>query len=167
MQIVILLSIVFIGCFLLFFRLVSKGNKQESDDKKLGYWGLFLVVFIMTLIPVVLIAIITFVLLGSTNVINLIFSLDIGTKQIIILAVVLLVYLFSLDNLFEIFAKLIIGSDFLNILFMLFIRIFVFYFITLMVGLDQTRGMVMAAGVAVMIALLEFVYFLRKKERNH
>src|SRR5699024_3028391 len=97
---------------------------------------------------------IMFILLGSTNVINVIFSLDISTKQIIILAAILLVYLFTIDNVFEIACELLVGKNMASILVMLLIRIFVFYLIMLLIGSNQKSGFTMAIGVAMLIALL-------------
>lgn len=166
MQIAILLLVIFIVFFILFFKMVSKGNKQESGEEKLGVWGLLFVVFMLTLIPVVLVAFIVVVLLGSTNVINLIFSLDISTKQIIYLAIALFIYLFTLDNIFQMVGELLIGKGIGSIVLMLLIRTFAFYLLMLFIGLNQTSGFTMAIGVAIIIALMEVTFYFKEREKS-
>ncbi len=165
MGIIITLSIVFFISFMLIFKLVYSGNKEESEKEKLGFFGVIFVVFLLALLPTAAIAFFLFVLLGSTNAINTLFSLQIGTKQVIFLAISLFVYLFSIDSIIEIVVKHIVGQRVFYFFIMMLIRILASYTIGLFIGLNQNNSLIIAAGVSFIIFLFEVLYFMKTKQK--
>ena len=165
MGIIITLSIVFFISFMLIFKLVYSGNKEESEKEKLGFFGVIFVVFLLALLPTATIAFFLFVLLGSTNAINTLFSLQISTKQVVFLAISLLVYLFSIDSIIEIVVKHIVGQRVFYFFIMMLIRILASYAIGLFIGLNQNNSLIIAAGVSLIIFLFEVLYFLKTNQK--
>lgn len=163
MGLAISLTAVFIISFLLILKMVYSGNKEESEENKMNLFLVILVTFLLALLPTLAIAIILFVLIGSVSSIKLLFSLDISTSQLILLAISLFIYLFTLDNLVETFLRYLIGKKILNYVMLLLIRILVFYLIGLAIGLKETNSFTIAAGVAIIICLIEASQLARKK----
>lgn len=147
------------------FKLVYTGNKDETEKEKLGFFGVIFVVILLALLPTGTIAFFLFVLVGSTNAINILFSLDINTNQVIFLAIALLVYLFSIDNIIEIVVKYIVGQRIFYFLIMMLIRILASYAIGLFIGLNQNNSLTIAVGVSLIIFLFEVAYFLKIKQK--
>src|SRR5690625_1044512 len=90
MKIILALAIVYIISFILLLKLVYSGNKKEPLADQLG---IFLIIFVagaLALAPTVAIGIILFVILSSTSLVDMIFSLNISINQLIILAISLL-----------------------------------------------------------------------------
>lgn len=165
MKIVITLFVAFIISFLLIFTFVYRGNKQEPEKEKDGLVMVTFVSVMLALLPTVLIGIILFILLGSANTFNMIFSLDISTNQLIVLAISLLIYLFTIDSIIEIIMKYILGKNIFFYSILLLIRIFAFYVIGRLIGLNETVSITVAAGVTFIILLIETLYILREKNK--
>src|SRR5690625_3980774 len=102
MKIFISLLVVFIISFLLLFKLVYSGNREESEDEKLIFLLVILVSFLLALLPTATIGLILFVVLGSVSTVNMFFSLNISLNQLIVLAISFLVYLFTIDSIVEV-----------------------------------------------------------------
>src|SRR5690625_1391797 len=82
MKITLALAIVYIISFILLLKLVYSGNKKESSADQLG---IFLIIFVagaLALLPTAAIGIILFVILGSTSLVDMIFSLNISINQL-------------------------------------------------------------------------------------
>jgi len=166
MKIFISLLVVFIISLLLLFKLVYSGNKEESQDEKLNFFLVVLVSFLLALLPTAAIGIILFVILGSANTVNMLFSLHISLNQLVVLAISFLVYLFTIDSIVEIVVKHIVGKGIFYYTVILLIRIGVFYIIGNWVGLIHTVNVTFSTGVALIILLIEALYNLREKHKS-
>lgn len=166
MKIFISLLVVFIISFLLLFKLVYSGNKEEPEDEKLNFFLVILVSFLLALLPTAAIGLILFVVLGSANTVNMIFSLNISLNQLIVLAISFMIYLFTIDSILEIAVKHILGKNIFYYSVILLIRIGVFYMIGELVGLTQTVSVTFSTGVAFIILLIEILYNLREKHKD-
>lgn len=111
MKIVISIMSVFMISFLLISTFVYKNNKKEPEEKRGGLLLVIVTAFFLALAPTVVIALILFVLLGSVATVNMLFLLQISTKQLILISISLLVYLFSIDSMIEIAIKHILGKN--------------------------------------------------------
>ncbi|WP_240377166.1 hypothetical protein [Bacillus piscicola] len=165
MKIVILLAIVFVISFLLIFKLVYSGNKEETKEEKINFLQVLFVTGLLALLPTIAIGLIVFALLGSAHAVNMIFSLQVSTSQLIVLAVSFFVYLFTVDSVIEIIVEYIIGKNIVSNLTMLLIRIGVFYLIGAFAGLDQTVNITIAAGIGLIILIVETLYNWREKNK--
>ena len=99
MKIVIALIVVFIISFLLLCKFIYRENKQEPEEEQ---GGLFMVVFVSIFFSLIItgtIGLFIFALLGSTNLVNIIFSLNMNTNQLMIVAISFSIYLFILDDM--------------------------------------------------------------------
>lgn len=166
MKIFISLLVVFIISFLLLFKLVYNGNKEELEEEKLNFVLVILVSILLALFPTAAIGLILFVVLGSANTVNMVFSLNISLNQLIVLAISFLVYLFTVDSIVEIAVKHILGKNIFYYSVILLIRIGVFYMIGELVGLTQTVSVTFSTGMAFIILLIEILYNLREKHKN-
>src|SRR5690625_3738981 len=164
MKIFISLLVIFIISFLLLFKLVYTGNKEESQDEKLNFFLVVLVSFLLALLPTAAIGIILFVILGSANTVNMLFSLHISLNQLVVLAISFFVYLFTIDSIVEIVVKHIVGKNIFYYSVILFTRIGIFYIIGNLVGLIHRVNVIFSTGVALIILLIEVLYNLREKQ---
>jgi len=164
MGIIITLIITFIITFSLFFLFIQKDRKKEEERD-----NIFIVILgtaLLSLVPTAVIAFFLLALLGSTTAMNILFSLNISSNQLIILAIALLVYLFSIDSILENIVAYIIGKNLFYYLILFVARIIATYTIALMVGLNETNGLMIAAGASLIIFLLEGFYWLGKKNKK-
>lgn len=166
MKVVVSLVVIFIISFLLLLKLVYSGNKQESGENKMGPILIVFVVTILALLPTAAMGLVLFALIGSTNTVNMIFSLNLSMKQLIILAVSFLVYLFTIDSIIEMVVKHILGKGMFYYSAVLLIRIGAFYVIGEVVDLNQKVSLTIAIGVAIIILLIELLYNLREKHKK-
>lgn len=148
------------------FKLVYNGNKEESEEEKLNFVLVILVSILLALLPTAAIGLILFVVLGSANTVNMVFSLNISLNQLIVLAISFLVYLFTVDSIVEIAVKHILGKNIFYYSVILLIRIGVFYMIGELVGLTQTVSVTFSTGMAFIILLIEILYNLREKHKS-
>src|SRR5699024_5496196 len=117
------------------------------------------------LLPTAAIGLILFIVLGSANTVNMVFSLNISLNQLIVLAISFLVYLFTVDSIVEIAVKHILGQNTFYYSVILLIRIGVFYMIGELVDLTQTVSVTFSTGMAFIILLIEILYNLREKHK--
>lgn len=158
--------IVFIISFLLIFTFVYKDNKKEDTEKKLNGFALLFVACLLALAPTAVIALILLVLLSSTSAVNMLFSLQISTKQLILLVISFIIYWFSIDSLIEMVVKHIVGKNPLYYLLLLCIRIFAAYTIGLFIGLNQLNSLTIASGITIIVLLIEGLYELHEKKKG-
>src|SRR5690625_124024 len=166
MKITLALTIVYIISFIVLLKLVYSGNKKESSADQLG---IFLIIFVagaLALLPTAAIGIILFVILGSTSLVDMIFSLNISINQLIILAISLLVYLFTLDHMIDIVLRYTFGENIIYHSAKCIIRIGAFYLIGEIIAIRQTVNMTMAVGTAVIILIIESLHHLTEKTKH-
>lgn len=166
MKIILALAIVYIISFILLLKLVYSGNKKEPSADQLG---IFLIIFVagaLALAPTVAIGIILFVILGSTSLVDMIFSLNISINQLIILAISLLVYLFTLDHMIDTILRYTLGENIIYHSAKCIIRIGAFYLIGEIIAIRQTVNMTMAVGTAIIILAIEALHHLTEKTKH-
>ena len=96
-----------------------------------------------------------FAVLGTTNIVNIIFSLNINTNQLIALTISYFVYLFILDDIIGFILKYILGKNIIYTTILALIRIGIFHIIGYFVNLSHTVSLTIATGVALIILLIE------------
>ena len=148
MEIVITLLIVFILSFLLICKFIYSENKQEQKEEQ---DGLFLVVFVSVFFSLIItgtIGLSIFAVLGSTNLVNIIFSLNMDSHQLIALTISYFIYLFILDDIIGFIVKYILGKNIIYTTLLALIRISIFHIIGYFVGLSHKVSLTIATGVA-------------------
>src|SRR5690625_4900817 len=111
MQIIITLVVTFIIAYSLIFLLIYRTNKKEKRNERINIAFVLLVTFILALIPTAIIAFFLFALIGSTNIINTVFSLELSLNTLIILSIIFLLYLFTLDYIIELSIEILLGKN--------------------------------------------------------
>lgn len=166
MQVVITIAIIFLVLFIMFFLFIYNGEKKELEMKIADIFPVIIAAFALALIPTAVIALIIFVLIGSTNVVNFLFSLNISMNKLIIMALSLCAYLLIIDGIVETVLKLIVGENIFQLIILLLIHIFAFYIIGLLVGLSQLNSFIIALGVALIIFTFEILYDKMEKSKE-
>lgn len=167
MDILLILSVIFIISFGLIFTFIYRENKKETGAEKMGLGGTIFVSSLLTLPILLLFGAILFFLLGSANTVNWLFALDIRTSTLVGYAFVLLVYLFTLDSIIEIIIRFII--PFKNIGYYLMVlasRGLAFYIIGLFFEFTDRISLSLALGIALIAVILEGVYDFSKKRKK-
>ena len=166
MKIVITLIVVFIISFLLICKFIYSENKQEPKEEQGGF---FMVVFVSGFFSLIITGTIgfsIFAVLGTTNIVNLIFSLNMNTNQIIALTISFFVYLFILDDIIGFILEYIFGKNIIYSTVLTFIRIGIFHIIGYFVGLSHTVSFTIATGVAFITLLLEVLSRSSGKQKD-
>jgi len=157
MKIVLTLTVVFIMAFLFIFLIVYRGNKEEKIEEQMNGLLITFVSFMLALLPTIVIAVILFALLGSANVVNELFSLEISLNKLMMLSIAFLLYLFTVDFIVEVIVKYMIGKNFLYYVVMLLARISLFFIISAFVGLNDKVSILFATGVAFIVLCFDYV----------
>lgn len=152
--------------FLLIFNFIYSQNRKESKKEKISLFMVILITTLFSLIITATMALFLFILLGSTSIVTILFSLHIGKNQLVILAISFFVYLFIFANFIEFPVKYIIGSSIYYVLVLALIRISIFYLIGNAVGLSQTVSITIATGVTFITVLIEVLYHLKQKNNR-
>ncbi|HLS35226.1 MAG TPA: hypothetical protein VK061_03200 [Bacillota bacterium] len=160
MKMLIPIFIVFIISFLLFFIWMYK------NEGKSHLVPLIIAAFTLALIPTVLFAIILLPFFGFTTVLNLSLSLGISKGELMLLAISFIVYFFTLDSLIEVLMKAIVGEGLLYQFVIFLVRFFMFYVISIFLGIAQTSSLILALLTASILLIGEYLYHRRscKKE---
>lgn len=164
LKIAIFLSIIFILSFTLLFWFIHHENKKEKAKDRL--FTLVIMAILFSVIITLVFAFILFLIIGSTNVVDTIFSLDINTNQLIIIGISFLVYWMTIDNIFEMLLEYILGKNIYAILFLGVSRMVSFYIIGVIIKLNETINMTVSIGVSLIILLIELLYFFRNNKSH-
>lgn len=159
LKILVFLSVIFILAFILLFWFLQYENKKE--DKKDNLLILILIAIIFSLVITTVIALFLFLIIGSTNVIEILFSLDISTNQVIVIAISFLVYWLTVDNIFEKVFKYFMGENIYAILSLSLTRVASFYIIGIIIKLNEMINLSISAGVATVLLAIDVLYFLK------
>ena len=108
------LSAIFILLFLLLFWFFHYENKKEKNKDTL--LTLVVVAILFSVIITFVFAFFLFLIMGSTNFIDKIFSLNIDTNQLIVIGISFLIYLLTIDNVFEKVFEYLLGENIYAIL---------------------------------------------------
>ncbi|WP_010096697.1 hypothetical protein [Ornithinibacillus scapharcae] len=154
--------VIYLISFVLILGFIYRGNKKESEEEKMSSTLVIVVSLLLALAPTIGLGFVLFTILGSANLIDMVFSLDLEINQLVILAISILVYLFTVDSIVEIVVEYIVGKKVMYSIVMLLSRIFAFYWIGLIVGFSQLNTFITATGIAVIISILELLYRFRK-----
>lgn len=165
MTIIVTLAVVYSISLVLILAFVYKSNQKEPEEEKMSIWMVWFVSLLLALTPTVAIAIILLTILGSANVVDMLFSLQLSMNQLIMLTIFILIYLFTIDSIVEIVVKYIVGKRIMYYVIILLSRTFVFYWIALLLKINQMNSFIIAIGVALIILILELLYHGRKKNK--
>src|SRR5699024_11443062 len=68
-----------------------------------------------------------FMFLGSANVVNSLFSLQLSKKELILMSTVYLAFIFTIDNVFKMMVKLLTSKILMFYFLLLLLRIYAFF----------------------------------------
>lgn len=165
-NIVVSLLIVYTISFLLIFRFIFSKNRKESEGEKISNLMVVFLSAAFSFIITAFIGLVIFALVGSTSIVNFIFSLDISMNQLVILAISFLIYLVTLDDLVEFALKYIVGRQTYYEIILVLIRIIIFYIIGYVVGLNETESIIIAVGVSLISIVLKALFQMRTRMKN-
>lgn len=161
MNISIFLLIIFILSFLILFWFTYHENKKE--EKKDGLLTLLVVAGIFSVIITFVFALFLFLIMGSTSVIDIMFSLELTTNQLLVIGISFLIYWFTIDNILGKFFEYLLGENIYALLALAISRLVSFYMIGILIKLNEVMNMTISIGVSIILLSIEALYFLRKK----
>lgn len=165
MDIILILFLVFIISFGLIFTFIYRENKKESPAEKMGLGGTILVASLLSLPILILMGGVLFLLLGSANTVNWVFSLNISTGTLVGFVFALLIYLFTIDSVIGLFIDIIVKPPNIRLLISFISRCFGFYIIGLFFHFTDNVSIALAAGIALIVSIIELLYNLSKKRK--
>ncbi len=162
LEISIFLSIIFILSFLLLFWFIHHENKKrEKQDHLLT---LVVIAILFSVIITFVFAFVLFLIIGSTNVIDKIFSLNINTNQLFIIGISFLIYWLTIDNIFEKLFEYMLGENIYAILFLALSRVVSCYIIGIIIKLNEVINMTVSIGVPLIILAIETLYYFKNNK---
>ena len=158
----IFLSLIFILSFLLLFWFIHHENKKEG--KKDSLLTLLVVAILFSVMITLVFALFLFLFMGSTKVIDTIFSLNINTNQLIVVGISFLIYWITIDNISEKLFEYLLGKTIYAILSLAFSRVASFYIIGIVIKLDEVINMTISIGVSVIFLVIDMLYFFKNNK---
>jgi len=162
LKISIFLSVIFIISFLLLFWFVR--HKNEKEENKDGLITLVIVSVIFSLIITSVFAFFLFVIIGSTSVIDKMFSLNLTTDQLLLIGISFLIYWLTIDNIFEKLFEYMLGESIFAVLFLALSRIVSFYIIGITIKLNEPVNMAVSIGVPLIILAIDTLYYFKNNK---
>ena len=162
LKISIFLSLIFIlSFFLLFWFIHHENKKKEKQDSLLT---LVVMAILFSVIITFVFAFVLFLIIGSTNVIDKIFSLNINTNQLFIIGISFLIYWLTIDNIFEKLFEYMLGENIYAILFLALSRVVSCYIIGIIIKLNEVINMTVSIGVPLIILAIETLYYSKNNK---
>ncbi|KZE38705.1 hypothetical protein AV656_07320 [Bhargavaea cecembensis] len=145
------------------FSFIRGSERQEPEGQGKGA-GIIAITSVLLALPVAgMMGGILFALAGSVQVVGWLFNLEMSPGKVGVFVIAVLVYLFTIDSLVELFLKSVMGKSLTGKLVLLFTRVLAFYGIGLLVGAQEQTALPVAAGLAVMLLVIETLFRLLKK----
>lgn len=162
LKISIFLSVIFILSFLLLFWFIHHENKKKEKQDRL--LTLVVISILFSVIITFVFAFVLFLIIGSTNVIDKIFSLNINTNQLFIIGISLLIYWITIDNIFEKLFEYMLGENIYAILFLALSRVVSCYIIGIIIKLNEVINMTISICVPLIILAIEMLYYFKNNK---
>ena len=166
MKIVIFLSVIFILLFILLFWFIHHENKKEEEKEKDSLLTIAIVAILFSVIITVVFGFFLFLIIGSTSVVDTLFSLNINTNQLITIGISFLIYWLTVDNIIEKFFEYLLGENTYAILSLALARMAAFYIIGIIINLNTTINMTISIGVSLILLVIEMLFFYKIKNLN-
>lgn len=158
--------VIFLISFILLFVFFHKENKLESEEEKSSFIMMIVMAILFSLIITIASGLFFLAIIGSTSIVNTVFSLDISLNQLVILSLAFLAYIFILDDIVIFIFEFLIGKKFLLTIIIILVRTIAFYWIGLLNGLNQNVSFTLAIGVAIIVLVIESLNNLREKSKQ-
>src|SRR5699024_3774080 len=107
MLLVILVSVMFIISFVSLFMCNRNVNREDQKDDRMNILLIIFVAGVLALLFTGVAVFFWFMFLGSANVVNSLFSLQLSKKELILMSTVYLAFIFTIDNVFKMMVKLL------------------------------------------------------------
>ena len=150
--------------FILLFWFFHHENKKEKEKDSL--LKLLLAATFFSVILTVVFVFFLFLIIGSTTVIDTLFSLHINTNQLIAIGISFLIYWFTIDNILEMLFEYLLGENAYAILSLAPTRMATFYIIGIILNLNNTVNMTISIGISLILLTIDMLFFFRK-ERSY
>ena len=155
MGILLFLLVFFVFFFLLLFWFFQHENKKE--EKKSSFLVLLKMSIFFSLILTLVVAFFLFLIIGSTSVIDRVFSLDITNKQLVVIGITYFLYCFTLDNFFEFLFEYIFGKNMYALGSLTLSRIAAFYIIGILIDLNNDINTVISIGLSLIFLVVNLI----------
>ncbi|MDL4842852.1 hypothetical protein [Aquibacillus rhizosphaerae] len=149
-------------CFMFIYEKVKEKKPDPLYEKVIAAMGLSLILTILLLICI-------FIITGSTSLTNSIFNLNVDIKDIIKIALLTVVYAYTLDSFFEIIVKYIFGIGLISKVILNIARFFSLLFIGQMVAISTNSNLIFSISITIIFILLDALNHLidtKQKEKN-
>lgn len=130
----------------------------------MGIGGTIFVSFLLALLPTAALGFLFLLLFGAVNTVNMAFTFNINTKQLLTLTIAFFVYLYTIDSLVDIILKGIGGKNWPMHGLLILSRIAAFYVIGEWIGFSVMISLSIAIGVAVIILIMEVLYHFKNEK---
>nr|WP_289037729.1 hypothetical protein [uncultured Allobacillus sp.] len=163
MGLLVLFVFIFIISISLIFPMVFKGERKENTDEKSSIWMVSFVSLLLALLITAIFGGLSLVLLGALNVANIVFSIDVSSSKLIVLTVCYFIYLFTIETVFDTILNFFVSIKLFQQILLALVRILVFGLIASLVGLSYEQALLIAAGSALVLLVIELLYDFKQK----
>ena len=163
MELIVFLIFIFIISISLIFPMLFKSDRKEKPDDKASIWLVSFVSFLLALLITAIFGGLALVLLGTLNVANVMFSIDVSASKLIVLTVCYFIYLFTIESVPETIINFLISIKLFQQILLALVRILVFGMIAALVGLNYEQSLLIATGSAIVLLIIELLYDFKQK----
>ena len=155
MGILLFVSVFFVLFFLLLFWFFQHANKKE--DKKDSFLVLLAMSIFFSLVLTLVVAFFLFLIIGSTSVLDRVFSLNITNKQLVVIGITYFLYCFTLDNFFEFLFDYLFGKSIYALGYLTLSRMAAFYIIGILINLNNEINTVISIGLSLIFLVVNLI----------
>ncbi|WP_017185634.1 hypothetical protein [Alkalibacillus haloalkaliphilus] len=159
----ITLTAVYVISFILIYNFIKRQNRYEPYYERMNPLMIVVVAALLALPILVVVVAVLFAIIGSVSLVDMVFSYNLSTNQLVVLGVTFIIYLYTLDSVFELILKLFVRQVLLYTLLIFLVRVGAFYIIGSIAGLPKQTGLAIAIGVSATVLLIEILFKLREK----
>ncbi|NPC93593.1 hypothetical protein HOO54_15445 [Bacillus sp. WMMC1349] len=144
-----------------FFIFIYRGERKEAEEKNTNEKFLLstiIAALVLSLIPTAIIMGIILFATGSANVLGSFFDLKIGLNQIVMMSVCMVVYAFTIDNIFVAVGRHLIGDNFFKFIFASVFKFLFIYIVGIMCSIGSSDNFILSLGLTLCFLLLECIF---------
>lgn len=160
MEILLFLLVFFVFFFIGVFWFMKHVNKKEG--KKDSFLVLLAMSIFFSLVLTLVVAFFLFLIIGSTSVLDRVFSLDITNKQLVLIGITYFLYYFTLDNLFVFLFEYLFGDSIYALVSLTLSRMAAFYIIGILIDLNNDINSAVSIGLSLIFLFVNSVHLEKK-----
>ena len=163
MLILLIAAAAWIVCIVPIYAFIRYTNKRETDEERMSAGMTIAVSVLIALFPAGVLAAMLLAVMGSVHTLGLLFDIDLSGGGILLLAVAIFVYLFTLDSVVAAVLGAVAGDGVVQTLLLLAVRSLAVFSICRLFEVGERGSLILGVGVAAIIWAFEWLIETKEK----